>query len=142
PAPTLAEALKAADADRLDDAIEITDALLAADRLHCDAHYVRGVVELARGDAGAAVTALRRALYLDPRFLAAAFALGRAHEFLSQHKSARRAYTQALRILDQGHADRPGLVEGLDAGDVEAACRARLRALAPGKAIPGPERAT
>ena len=127
--PSLAAALAAADAGRLDEALELTRAVLAIDPLHADAHYVRGMVELARGDAAAAVAALRRALYLEPRFPLAAFQLARAHDGLGQEKSARRAYAQALRILEQGCAERPqmpGLIE-----DLEAVCRARLRALGP-----------
>lgn len=128
-APSLAAALNAADAGRLDDALELTGAVLAADPLHCDANYVRGVAELARGEAAAAVTALRRALYLDPQFALAAFQLARAHDSLSQVESARRAYVQALRILEGGHAESTGLIEGPDPTDLEAACRARLRVL-------------
>jgi chemotaxis protein methyltransferase CheR len=127
--PSLATALKAADAGRLDDAVELTGAVLAADPVHCDAHYARGVAELARGEASAAVTALRKALYLDPQFALAAFQLGRAHDSLSQAESARRAYAQALRILEGGQSERTGLIEGPDPTDLEAACRARLRAL-------------
>ena len=139
--PSLAAALKAADAGRLDDALEVTVGVLKADPLHSDAHFVRGVAELARGDAAAAVSALRRALYLDPQFFLAAFQLARAHDYLTQEESARRAYAQALRILGQGHADRPDLIEGLDPADLETACRARLYALRPGANAPAPERA-
>jgi chemotaxis protein methyltransferase CheR len=138
--PSLTAALKAADAGRLGDALEVIDAALAADPLHSDVHFVRGVLELTRGDAAAAVRALRRALYLDPQFYLAAFQLGRAHDFLSQKESARRAYAQALRILEQGHVERPDLIEGLDPADVEAACRARLHALSPDANAPVPER--
>jgi chemotaxis protein methyltransferase CheR len=88
------DALRAADAGRLEDAARAARAALERDGLDSAAHYVTGVIELDRGDAPAAVVALRRALFLQPAFALAAFALGRAQDMLGRPDAAARAYAQ------------------------------------------------
>jgi chemotaxis protein methyltransferase CheR len=89
-----------------------------------------GSLALHAGDADAAVRALRRALYLDPRRAVVALQLGRAHEALDQTEAARRAYWRALRLVDET-PDQEGtlLYDRIAAGDVVAACHARLAVL-------------
>jgi len=128
-APSLAAALAAADAGHLEEAIAATELALAADPLDADAHYIRGVAQLAGDDAPAAAQALRRALYVDPCFGLAAFQLGRAYDRLSDSTAARRAYEQALRTLAPDHERQRRLVADVDLADVAAACGARLAAL-------------
>jgi chemotaxis protein methyltransferase CheR len=103
------------------------------DPMDPDVHYVQGLGELESGDAIAAVSSLRRVLYLDPEFELAAFALGRAHEKAGDASSARRRYEQTLRML--GARPEPGerLAGPIDAATVIGACEARLAALAGGK---------
>jgi chemotaxis protein methyltransferase CheR len=93
------------------------------------AAFEAGSLALSQGDAAAAAGALRRALYLDPRRAVVALQLGRAHEALGDAQAARRAYLRALRLVDE--APDPGalLYDRIGAGDVAAACRARLAAL-------------
>jgi chemotaxis protein methyltransferase CheR len=100
------------------------------DLMNPDAHYLRGLGELEAGDATAAVSSLRRVLYLDPEFELAAFALGRAHEKAGDAQAARRHYEQTLRML--GARPEPGerLAGPIDAATVTGACEARLTALA------------
>jgi chemotaxis protein methyltransferase CheR len=112
------------------DVIAQTARLLAEDPLNGSAHFLHGVAELETGDAGAAVVALRRALYAEPQFGLAAFQLGRAQEALGNRSAARRAYEQALRTFAaEGDIDEP-LLGQVDLGDVAAAARTRLDALA------------
>jgi chemotaxis methyl-accepting protein methylase len=122
------DALLAADAGDLAAALGIVEALLGEDPLVADAYFVRGLVELEEGDAGAAASSLRRSLYLDPTFGLAAFELGRAHDAKEDHKAARRAYEQALRTLDPEDERHRAILDQVDLGDVAAACTARLRA--------------
>jgi chemotaxis protein methyltransferase CheR len=125
----LEAALDAADAGRLDAAIELIGHVLARDPLNADAHFVRGLAELGSGDANASVRSLRRALYVDPGFGLAAFKLGRAQEARGDAAAATQAYEQALRTLDGPDTHAPRIVGAVDVGDIAAVCRLRLRAL-------------
>ena len=94
-----------------------------------DAYFLRGVAELEAGDAAAAITSLRRALYLDPMFCLAAFQLGRAHDTVGDETAARRAYEQVLRTLQPEDDRHEALIAQIDVSDIAAACRARIMAL-------------
>lgn len=121
------DALLAADAGDLVAALATVQALLAENPLLPDAYFVRGLVELEQGDAAAAVSSLRRTLYLDPSFGLAAFELGRAHDASHNPKAAQRAYRQALRSLDAEDDRHRAILDQIDLGDVAAACAARLQ---------------
>jgi chemotaxis protein methyltransferase CheR len=128
-ADLLTKALGDADAGRLDEAIQSTDALLRTDPLDADAQFVRGVAELQRGNATAAIDSLRRALYVDPGFALAAFKLGRAYDAIDDPRAAKRAYRQALQTLAPGHERQRRLAPDIDLADIAAACSARLTAI-------------
>jgi len=136
-APSAVDALRAADAGRLDDAARAARAALERDGLDSAAHYVNGVIELDRGDAPAAVVALRRALFLQPGFALAAFALGRAQDMLGRPDAAARAYAHGLRTLEYLPFVHPELLGDAAPGDLATACRARLEALRVTPAING-----
>lgn len=119
-------ALEAADRGDLETAITISDQVLGRDPLDADAYFVRGLAELGRGEASAAISSFRRALYLDPSFGLAAFELARAHDAQGDEKAARRAYEQALRTLDPDDDRHRVILAQVDLADVMAACRARL----------------
>lgn len=87
-----------------------------------------GLRALAEGDATRAIGLLRRSLYLDPDLTVAALQLGRAHEATGDRPAARRAYGLALRQA-AAHGPAVRLHDRIGAGDVAAACRARLMAL-------------
>ncbi|MGI8593433.1 MAG: CheR family methyltransferase [Solirubrobacteraceae bacterium] len=133
--PSAVDALRAADAGRLDDASQTARAALERDGLDSAAHYVNGVIELDRGDAPAAVVALRRALFLQPAFALAAFALGRAYDMLGRPDAAARAYAHGLRTLEQLPIVHAELLGDAAPSDLATACRARLRALGATPAI-------
>ncbi len=127
--PTLADATQAADRGELDLAVRIAEDVLAADPLNSQAHFIRGVAELARDDPRAAVEPLRRALYIDPSLALAAFKLACAHDALGELGPALRAYRRTLRTLDHCAAEQPAGSDQLDLLDIAAACHTRLRAL-------------
>jgi chemotaxis protein methyltransferase CheR len=129
PRPTPAEAMRAADHGELDLAVRIAQDVLAEDPLDSQAHFIRGVAELAREDARAAVEPLRRALYIDPNFGLAAFKLACAHDALGEVELARRAYERTLRTFDHCGAGQTARSDQLDLLDMAAACNTRLRAL-------------
>jgi chemotaxis protein methyltransferase CheR len=93
------------------------------------AYFQRGLEELESDDPAAAVTSLRRALYMEPDFGLAAFKLGGAHESLGDLPAARRAYRQALRALEP-HARHETFLGQVDLADVATATQARLNVLA------------
>lgn len=101
-------------------------ALVAADPLDADAHFIGGLVALEAGEPGGAAAALRRALYADPTFALAAFTLGRAYDALGDAAAARRAFEQVLRTVDRGDDRHEPILAQVDMGDIAAACRARL----------------
>jgi chemotaxis methyl-accepting protein methylase len=123
------DALLAADAGDLDATLAITAEVLDEYPFDADAHFVHGLAELGRGDAGGAAYSFRRATYVDPSFGLAAFELGRAHESRGDASAARSAYRQALRTLDPGDDRHRVILDYVELSDVAAACRGRLRAL-------------
>ncbi len=127
--PTPADAMRAADRGELDLAVGIARDVLALDPLDPQAHFIRGVAELARDDARAAVEPLRRALYIDPNFGPAAFKLACAHDALGEEGPARRAYERTLRTLDHYGPERTARSDRLDLLDMAAACHTRLQML-------------
>ncbi len=127
----LSSARRAADRGDLEVALQIVSDALATDPLDAEAYFIMGVAELARDRPRAAVGSLRRALYMDPTSGVAAFKLARAHDSLGESGPARRAYEQALRILELDAKERP-VAEARDLAEVTTACRARLLTLAGG----------
>jgi chemotaxis protein methyltransferase CheR len=125
----LSRALRAADRGELEVALQIAGEALAADPLDAEAYFVMGLAELASGRSRDAIGSLRRALYIDPASGLAAFKLARAHDSLGEAGAARRAYRQALRILQLEIRELPR-AEARDLAEVTTVCRARLRALA------------
>jgi tetratricopeptide (TPR) repeat protein len=125
----LAAALSAANAGNLDRAIELIEPVLAADPMDSRALFIRGLVELASGDATGAVTSLRRVLYVRPDFGMAAFKLGQALELSGGTDSAAQAYRQALRTLGNPNLQAVALEDEIASADIALACRLRLRAL-------------
>jgi chemotaxis protein methyltransferase CheR len=122
----LRQALDAAGRGDGDQALELVTSMVTADPLDADFHFLHGLLALEAGDPARARDALRRALCADPPFGLAAFALGRAYDALGDRAAGRRAYQQALRLLDPGDDSREALLQQIDMGDIAAACRARL----------------
>jgi tetratricopeptide (TPR) repeat protein len=122
----LRQALDAAGRGDRDEALEQVTALIAADPLDADFHFLHGLLALEAGEPAQARDALRRALAADPTFGLAAFTLGRAYDALGDGRAARRSYQQALGTLDPGDGRHEALLQQIDVGDIAAACRARL----------------
>jgi chemotaxis protein methyltransferase CheR len=122
----LAAALDAAGRGDRDGALAQVAALVAADPLDAEAHFIGGLVALEAGEPARAVAALRRALYADPAFALAAFTLGRAYDGVGDAAAARRAFEQALRTLDPDDDRHEPILAQVDIGDIAAACRTRL----------------
>jgi chemotaxis protein methyltransferase CheR len=99
PANHAADARRLANEGNLSDALAACDRALAADKLVAGNHYLRGVILQELNVPDGAVAALRRALYLDHDFVLAHFTLG--HFLLRQGRisEATRYFTNARSIL-------------------------------------------
>jgi len=93
----LARAL--ANQGRLQDARAWCDRWIAANRLDPAAYYLRAVVLLEDGQADEARRSLQRAVYLEPDFVLAHFALGTLARSSGRHEEAGRHFGNALRPL-------------------------------------------
>jgi len=111
----LARAL--ANQGRLTEALTWCDRWIAADKVDASGHYVRGVVLLEQGVQDAARRALQRALYLEPEFVLAHFALGSLARSRGRDEEARKHFANARHLLEglQPHDILPES-DGLTAG--------------------------
>jgi chemotaxis protein methyltransferase CheR len=69
-------ARRLANRGRLNEALRCCERWIMADRVNPASHYLRAVIQQELGDSADAVKSLRGALYLDPNFALAHFALG------------------------------------------------------------------
>ncbi len=112
---------------------------IATCALALDAHptcaelwFLRGVLQLDQGDAGAAHDALSRVLYLDRSVPLAHFALGLVHLVRGQVGAARKAYARARDLAAAAPADAPlAFGEGELSGGLRESAEAELALLGP-----------
>lgn len=93
----LARAL--ANQGRLADALSWCEGWLAADKMNASAHYLRAVVVQELGDATGARRSLQRAIYLQPGFVLAHFALGNLARAGGRKRESAKHFDNALRLL-------------------------------------------
>ena len=102
---------------KLRDALTWCDRWIAADKLDAAGHYLRAVVLLEHGQQDDARESLQRALYLEPNFVLAHFALGSLARSRDKHDQADKHFANTLDLLGrlQPHDVLPES-EGLTAG--------------------------
>ncbi len=119
-----------ADEGRLAEASEWCEQAIAADKLNPAHYYLLASIEQERGQSEAAERSLGRALYLEPDFALAHFALGNLCLSAGRQREARRHFGNALALLRACPAD--ALLpesDGLSAGrlvEIIAAVQASL----------------
>ena len=115
---------------RLAEAAEWCEKAIAADKLDPAAHYLLAIVEQERGQSAAAIRSLTRALYLDPDFSLAHFALGNLRLSQGRQREAERHFETASVLLKAHPREEPlPESEGLTAGrlgEIIASVRASL----------------
>ena len=110
-------AMTLANQGNLTEALTWCERAIAAKPTDATCHYLRATILSEQHDVDGAVQSLNRALYLDPHFVLAHFAMGNAARMQHKHKNAARHYRNALRILrDFGRDDIVPHSEGLTAG--------------------------
>lgn len=97
PVPVLARAR--ANEGRHGEALALCDEWIVADRLNAGAHYLRANILAEQGDAVQARSCLLRAIYLQPDFVLAHFALGNLARAASRHAEAARHFTNTRELL-------------------------------------------
>jgi chemotaxis protein methyltransferase CheR len=101
---------------QLADALAWSERWIAADKMDCAAHYLHAMILEEKGEREAARGALNRALYLQPEFALAHFALGNLARAEGRGE-ANRHFENALRLLRACPADQPlPESDGLGAG--------------------------
>jgi chemotaxis protein methyltransferase CheR len=99
PPDYLQQARRAANGGHLKEALDWCDRALAEEKLDLAAHYLRALVLRELGRSEESTAALKKVLYLDPRFVLAHFAL--AHQALQEGNEAvaTRRFSDALELL-------------------------------------------
>jgi chemotaxis protein methyltransferase CheR len=101
----------------LDEALRVSERWIATDKLDAAAHYLHAMVLQELGDRARARAALQCAVYLQPEFTLAHFALGNHARAEARVGEARRHFANAARLLEGLAADSPlPESEGLTAG--------------------------
>lgn len=90
---------------RLDEALSWCQRWIAADKLDPAGHYLRAVVLLERGEPESARASLQRALYLEPDFVLAHFALGSLARSRGMAGEAERHFVNALHLLGRNRPE-------------------------------------
>ena len=101
---------------RLTEAIEWCEKAIAADKLNPAHYYLLGTIQQEQGQAELAQRSLMRALYLDPGFVLAHFALGNGELSQGRPRQAKRHFTNTLAMLQRHpHGELLPESEGLTA---------------------------
>ena len=90
---------------RFPEALAACDKALETGRLEPAGYYLRGMIFLEQGAHEEAALALRRALYLDPDFVLAHYALGNLMRLRARPDDARRSFENARALLNAWDRD-------------------------------------
>jgi chemotaxis protein methyltransferase CheR len=102
---------------RLAEAVEWCEQAIAADKLNPAYQYLFATIQQEQGQNDAAAQSLTRALYLDPDFVLAHFALGNLRLAQGRRREAELHFDTALALLHAHPHDEPlPESEGLTAG--------------------------
>ncbi len=88
-----------ADQGRLSEALEWCERAIAADKLNPAHHYLSATILQEQGQHEIAIQSLIRALYLEPMFVLAHFALGNLHQSQGRYREAQRYFANVLLLL-------------------------------------------
>ena len=124
-APRIEEAISQHQAGVLSEAERLYRQILEADPLRADAIHLLGVIELQRGDAGAAVRLITHAVAINPGDARALNHLGEAYRALGRIEDAATSYHRALAIdplLAEAHSNLGIALQSLDRLDEAIDC--------------------
>lgn len=112
---------------KLNESLGWCDRAIAAEKMNPELHYLRAIILQEQGNMDAAVTALKRALYLDPEFVLAHFALGNLALRREEFQTADKQFENALSLLEHSSPETvlPGS-EGLTSARLSEIIRATM----------------
>lgn len=118
PQPAAAQLARSlANEGKLPEALAWCDRWIAIDKLNAGAHYLRAVVLVEQGEYEGARASLRRAVFLEPGFVLAHFALGNLARREERCSEAVRHFANVQRLLgDYQPGDLLPQGDGLSAG--------------------------
>lgn len=124
---------------RLDEAIAWCREAITADKLNPAGHYLLATIQQEQGQNDAAVQSLKRALYLDPDFVLAHFALGNLCRSQGRRREAQRHFDNARTVLrthppDAVLPESDGLTAGR-LGEIIASAQSSLPRIAAGRCV-------
>lgn len=90
---------------RLNEALEWCEQAIAADKLNPLHHYLSATILQEQRRHDVAIQSLIRALYLDPDFVLAHFALGNLHQSQGRYRQAQRYFGNVLALLRKHSQD-------------------------------------
>lgn len=127
--PDVAQAVRAlANQGRLGEACAACEGAIIADKLNPGLYYLGATILQEQNREGEAMAALKRALYLDPNFVLAHFALGNLAQRQGHAAAAKRSFKNVLALLGaHGPDDLLPEAEGLTAGRLREIIRATLQ---------------
>lgn len=113
---------------RLEEALIWAERLVATEKLNADYHYFQGTILQEKGDLEEAISAMQRALFLNPKFALAHFSLGNLALKRGKLKESQKHYITVSRILSEYGADEmvPSS-EGMTAGKLMNIIQAMTR---------------
>ena len=88
-----------ANCGKLAEALQWCEKAIAADKLRAGSHYLTATILLELGQAEDAAASLKRALYLDPNFIAAYVALGNISRQRRRYRESVKYFENALSLL-------------------------------------------
>lgn len=112
---------------KLDEALGWCDKAIAREKMNPELHYLRATILQEQGNVEASIAALKRALYLDPEFVLAHFALGNLALRRDEFDEADKQFKNALLLLKRSSPETvlPGS-EGLTSARLSEILRATM----------------
>jgi chemotaxis protein methyltransferase CheR len=102
---------------RFPEALGHSDNAIRLDKMNSRAHYLRGMILQEQGRLDEAVRSMRRAIYANPEFVLAHFALGNLAMRQQKPQESRKCFDNALELLaEYGQGDLLPDSDGLTAG--------------------------
>ena len=91
---------------KLDEAKAVCEKAITLNRLNEEVYYLYAMVFLELNDYLKAYEFLIRAIYIDPDFIMANFALGQVASFLDKESASQKYYANTLKLLEKMEADQ------------------------------------